>query len=54
MKRLWISNMEDSAIWEGFANLKPGQDYDPLHQAAPCRAKAGNQLAFRLHGETNP
>lgn len=40
MKRLWISSMEDSAIRDGFANLKPGRDYDPLHQSALCRAKA--------------
>ena len=40
MKRLWISSMEDSAIREGFANLRPGADYDGLRQAALCRAKA--------------
>ena len=40
MKRLWISSMEDSAIREGFAHLKPGRDYAPLHQSALCRAKA--------------
>ena len=40
MKRLWISSMEDSAIWEGFANLRPGHDYDGLYQAALCRQKA--------------
>ncbi len=40
MKRLWISSMEDSAIREGFANLRPGSDYDGLHQAALCRQKA--------------
>ena len=40
MKRLWISSMEDSAIREGFANLRPGADYDGLHEAALCRAKA--------------
>ena len=40
MKRLWISSMEDSAIREGFANLRPGRDYDGLHQAALCRQKA--------------
>lgn len=40
MKRLWISSMEDSAIKEGFANLRPGEDYDGLHQAALCRVKA--------------
>ena len=32
--------MEDSAIREGFANLRPGGDYDGLHQAALCRQKA--------------
>ena len=40
MRRLWISSMEDSAIREGFAHLRPGADYDGLHQAALCRAKA--------------
>ena len=40
IRRLWISSMEDSAIREGFANLRPGTDYDGLHQAALCRAKA--------------
>ena len=40
IRRLWISSMEDSAIREGFANLRPGADYDGLHQAALCRAKA--------------
>ena len=38
MKRLWISSMEDSAIREGFANLRPGVDYDGLRDAALCRA----------------
>ena len=40
IRRLWISSMEDSAIREGFAHLRPGTDYDGLHQAALCRAKA--------------
>lgn len=40
MKRLWISSMEDSAIREGFANLRPSADYDGLRDAALCRAKA--------------
>ena len=39
-KRLWVSSMEDSAIRDGFAHLKPGTDYDPLYQSALCRAKA--------------
>ena len=38
--RLWISSMEDAAIREGFANLRPGADYDPLYQSALCRQKA--------------
>ncbi len=40
MTRLWISSMEDAAIREGFANLRPGADYDGLRDAALCRAKA--------------
>lgn len=40
MKRLWISSMEDEAIREGFANLRPGTDFDGLYQSALCRAKA--------------
>ena len=39
-KRLWISSMEDAAIREGFAHLKPGADYDNLYQSALCRAQA--------------
>ena len=38
--RLWISSMEDVAIREGFVNLRPGADYDPLYQSALCRQKA--------------
>ena len=38
--RLWISSMEDAAIREGFAELRPGGDYDPLYQSALCRQKA--------------
>ena len=38
--RLWISSMEDVAIREGFADLRPGADYDPLYQSALCRQKA--------------
>lgn len=40
MKRLWISSMEEEAIRAGFQNLRPGSDYDGLHQAALCRSKA--------------
>jgi len=38
--RLWISSMEDAAIREGFADLRPGGAYDPLYQSALCRQKA--------------
>ena len=38
--RLWISSMEEAAIREGFADLRPGGDYDPLYQSALCRQKA--------------
>ena len=31
VKRLWISSMEDAAIREGFANLRPDSDYDALY-----------------------
>ena len=40
VKRLWISSMEDAAIREGFANLRPDSDYNALYQSALCRAKA--------------
>ena len=38
--RLWISSMEDSAIREGFSDLRPGADYEALYQSALCRQKA--------------
>lgn len=40
MKRLWISSMEDSAIKEGFDNLKDGSSYDNLFESAQARAIA--------------
>ena len=39
-ERLWISSMEDKAIKDGFANLKPSVDYDDLYEAALCRERA--------------
>lgn len=39
-ERLWISSMEESAIREGFANLKPGKDYDSLYASALARQRA--------------
>jgi len=40
IQRLWISSMEDSAIRDGFANLRSGAEYDNLYHSALCRAKA--------------
>ncbi|HEW1125297.1 TPA: DNA topoisomerase 3 [Streptococcus agalactiae] len=40
MKRLWISSMEDSAIRDGFDNLKDGKDYDNLFESSQARAIA--------------
>lgn len=57
MKRLWISSMEESAIRDAFANLKPGSDYDCLYQSALCRQRAdwlvglnGTRLFTVLYG----
>ena len=38
--RLWISSMEDSAIREGFSDLRPSADFETLYQSALCRQKA--------------
>ena len=59
VKRLWINSMEESAIRVGFANLKPGEEYEGLYRAALCRAKAdwlvginGTRLFSLLYGRT--
>ena len=58
-ERLWISSMEDSAIQEGFENLKPGTEYDALYEAALCRERAdwivginATRLFSTLYGQT--
>lgn len=38
VERLWISSMTEEAIREGFANLRPHQDYQGLYEAGLCRA----------------
>ena len=38
--RLWLSSMEETAIREGFARLKPSTEYDALYNAALCRERA--------------
>ena len=57
MKRLWISSMEESAIRDGFNNLRPGSDYDNLYHSALCRQEAdwlvginGTRLFTVLYG----
>lgn len=59
IERLWISSMEDSAIQEGFAHLRPGSDYDALYEAALCRERAdwlvginATRLFSTLYGQT--
>ncbi len=39
-KRLWISSQTDRAIREGFANLRPAQEYDNLFRSAQARSEA--------------
>lgn len=40
LKRLWISSVTDKAIREGFAGLRDAKEYEPLYDAAMCRAEA--------------
>ena len=57
--RLWISSMEDAAIREGFADLRPSNEYDNLYEAALCRERAdwivgmnATRLFSCLYGQT--
>lgn len=38
VKRLWINSLTDDAIREGFNNLRPEKDLEPLYIAGLCRA----------------
>ncbi|MDR0532015.1 MAG: DNA topoisomerase III [Oscillospiraceae bacterium] len=40
LRRLWISSQTDRAIRDGFANLRPGREYENLFHAARARAEA--------------
>lgn len=58
-ERLWISSMEDKAIFDGFRNLKSGKEYDDIYRAALCRERAdwmvgmnGTRLFSTLYGQT--
>ena len=44
IKRLWISSMEETAIRDGFSNLKDGKNYEKLYQSALCRAGIDIQI----------
>lgn len=39
-ERLWISSLTENAIKKGFENLKPGNQFDGLFQAAQSRSRA--------------
>jgi len=59
VQRLWISSLEDSAIREGFARMRPNSDYDNLYRSALCRAQAdwtvgmnASRLVSCLYGAT--
>ncbi len=39
-ERLWISSLTENAIKKGFENLKPGNRFDGLFQAAQSRSRA--------------
>lgn len=47
-KRLWISSMEETAIADGFRNLKDGAEYENLYQSALCRQKADWEVGLNL------
>ncbi|MNO23170.1 DNA topoisomerase 3 [compost metagenome] len=47
-KRLWISSQTDKAIKEGFASLKPGNQFDRLYQSARCRAEADWMIGLNV------
>ena len=38
VQRLWISSLTEESIREGFASLKPQDDYKSLYEAGLCRA----------------
>src|ERR671915_1699317 len=40
VKRLWLSSMTKSAIAEAFEGLRPGEEFEPLEEAARSRSEA--------------
>jgi DNA topoisomerase-3 len=47
-RRLWISSQTDKAIKEGFANLRPGREFDRLYESARCRAEADWMIGLNV------
>src|SRR6516162_6558354 len=47
-RRLWISSLTPEAIRRGFEQLRPGQEYDPLADAARGRSRAGWLVGMNL------
>lgn len=48
MERLWISSMEESAVFDGMNSLRPGSEYDNLYKAALAREKADWLVGMNL------
>jgi DNA topoisomerase-3 len=48
VKRLWVSSLTESAIREGFRQLKEGQAYEPLADAAKGRSRADWLVGMNL------
>ena len=40
IKRLWLQSMTQESIRQAFKDLRPGEDYENLYQAAQCRSEA--------------
>ncbi|HXN46139.1 MAG TPA: DNA topoisomerase 3, partial [Bryobacteraceae bacterium] len=47
-RRLWISSLTPDAIRKGFAELRPGRDYDALGEAARGRSRADWLVGMNL------
>jgi len=48
VSRLWVSSLEESAIREGFKNLRPGSDFDNLYASGFARARADFIVGMNL------
>ena len=48
ISRLWISSLTPEAIRSGFDEIKPGEDYEPLADAARGRSRADWLVGMNL------